>query len=127
MGILSSKPNTPKDDHIKDYYYGIFNTFFSEYIEVQPSDYNGPPFVMSFNQLSAAFYSYIVDVEHLMKRPQGVDHTLYYNIYRYAQERNDRAVLVWGSFRGTGEDRRYDNTMISGIRLAKVPFQTKTI
>jgi hypothetical protein len=122
MGILSSKPNNKYTKEDDDYYYEIFKKFFDEYIELQPLDHKGPPFVMSFNLLTAAFYSYVVNVAKLMKKPRGVDHALYYNICRYVVERNDGVVQLWGYYQGIGEDRRYDNTMVSGIRLAKLPL-----
>jgi hypothetical protein len=122
MGITSSTPSITDTNCKAEYYYKIFKTFFDEYIELQPPDHKDAPFVMSFNQLSGAFYSYIANVVTIMKNPQSVNHNMYYLIHRYTTEQNDGVIKVWGFWTGFGESRTYNNIMISGIRLAKVPL-----
>lgn len=114
MGILSSKPTSQQ----QTLNYGMFKKFLQEYVELQPHHDISPPFIISFNQLVAAYYSYITDIKGL-KEKFWISHRVYVYMKKYINESEDGVVNVWGFSTGTDT---YNNVMISGMRLAKVPL-----
>lgn len=100
----------------------VFNEFMEEYTEKQPETDVGPPWVISFNQLSAAYYSYLYDVKKY-KNPLFGPFSLimYEQLLAYTHQPDNTVIKIFGFITGERWCKDFGNIMVSGVRLSKVP------
>lgn len=139
MGLTSSKYKhgsikTVCREQIDQFY--MFQKFMREHVELQSSsEYaNGTPWVTSFSEISAAYYTYLYDYVKYPRPSEyftGFDEIVYslikHCIKLYKSHNETQHIAMWGFVVGVGYDRKFNSVMISGLRLAKIPTGTLKI